>query len=76
MYPFRDHSLAIAWLLHVEHQTKLQEQAYVVKLYSWWSVGDEGAIPELGVASREATLVFLCMVSRRRATKIEDRIWQ
>ena len=31
---FTDTLLAIAWLLHVEHQTKLQEQAYVVKFHS------------------------------------------
>ena len=35
-YRFTDTLLTIAWLLHVEHQTKLQEQAYeyVVKFHS------------------------------------------
>ena len=46
-----------------------------MKFHSWQAVGGECALPELGAASREAILIFFCMVSRRRLTKIEDRIW-
>ena len=58
MRPFTDHLLAISWLLHAEHQTKLQEQGDVMKFHSWQAVGDECALPELGAASREAILIF------------------